>query len=181
MIVLEAVNLVWLSGAADQCAHGAVRLSVGDELLVSPEDGELTVTAAGLLLLRTLEANYEPDDELADHIQLLPHCGFFVYPDGDRCSISGCPEGVDLTVVTNGDNVTLRRGEVTAVTTRAQWRDAVISFVRQIEAFHERSPSREAVADPFEREGWQMFWQEWHRSVRATDDRAIGRVGDDAP
>ncbi|MGW9629650.1 hypothetical protein ACWGST_03035 [Agromyces sp. NPDC055520] len=120
MIVLQAVNPAWLSGAADQCAHGEVQLRVGDKDLVSSDDGELTLTAAGLFLLRTLEANYEPGGELADQNQLLPHCGFFVYPDGDRCSISGCTQGVDLAVVTVGDFVTLRRGEVTAVTTRAQ-------------------------------------------------------------
>lgn len=174
MIVLQALNMTWLSDAADQCAHGQVRFGVGDTLLVDPEGDDLTVSAAGLHLLRTLEANHELGGRFPDDSQLFPHCGFFVVPDGDRCTIISCPEGVDVSVVTDGDTVTLRRGELNVETTRAQWRDAVLGFVRQVEAFYESSPIRQTIDDPFERDGWQMFWQEWHRRVEAavalTDD-----------
>ncbi|GAA1142476.1 hypothetical protein GCM10009651_28300 [Microbacterium natoriense] len=171
-VTLQATGLRWLAGDADagedQCAHGLVRLDVGDLVLVGPEDEEVTVSAAGLFLLRTLDADHLPGDLLTGGNQLFPCCGHLVIDDGSGgCFISGCPMGVDMSVVTEGESVTLRRDTTIATTTRAQWREAVLGFARQIDAFYSRSVPRALPDDESDAAGWRRFWKEWRSRVDA--------------
>lgn len=170
-IVLRASEMHWLGGAtdhADQCPHGKVTLSQDERELVGPADGELTISAAALFLLRTLEEDHRPGHGVADDNQLFPCCGHVLYPDGDRCYISGCPNGVDISVTSDGDAITLRRDEMTITTTRTDWREAVLRFVRQVESFYSESESRADIADESDAAGWRSFWQEWRRRVEAS-------------
>jgi hypothetical protein len=65
MISLAAHELCWIKGGSDdpedQCAHGKVALEIDGVSLVRPEDGEWTVSAAALFLLRTLTADHTPE------------------------------------------------------------------------------------------------------------------------
>ena len=169
-VELHGLNLGWLGGdddEADQCAHGAVHLCVDGQILVGPDDGELTVSAAGLYLLRTLETDHVVGDALTDpdHNQLFPCCGHSVFAGDDRCVIVGCATGVDVWVRTKGDVVTLQRGDISATVSRAEWREAVLGFVGQVDSFYAASSSRDAIEDAAEAAGWQMFWAEWKQRV----------------
>jgi hypothetical protein len=77
MITLVAQNLQWIRGVTDdpqdQCAHGQVEFSVNNTEFVKPEDGILTVSAAGLFLLRTLSHNHTSTDSVAEGNLLFPH------------------------------------------------------------------------------------------------------------
>ena len=170
-IALQALKLRWLAGDADmgedQCAHGLVRLAVGERLLVGPEDEEVTVSAAGLFLLRTLGSNHLSNDELTGGLKLFPCCGHMGLDGGGECVIIGCPMGIDVSVITVGDSVTLKRDTRTAVTTRALWREAVLGFAQQIDTFYARSAPRAPSEDETEAAGWHQFWKEWRLRIDA--------------
>lgn len=123
---LRAVEAGWLPGrpddGSDQCAHGTVSLTVGDQTLVDPSDGEFTLSAAGLYLLRTLGDDHRAGDALTDGNFLFPCCGHTVFESAGRCVVLGCPSGVDVSVTTDGETVTLAREGRTAALTRSRWR-----------------------------------------------------------
>ena len=76
MIRLAVHDLSWVTGRADdpegQCAHGTVEFSADDRHFVRPEEGELTVSAAGLFLLRSLTDDNTPDNPIAECTLLFP-------------------------------------------------------------------------------------------------------------
>lgn len=86
-VVLPGSELGWLH-EADLCAHCKAQPSVGGQLLVGPADGEFTVSAAGLFLLRTLEADHVSGDALTDENQLFPCCGFLIYWANETCRVA---------------------------------------------------------------------------------------------
>lgn len=166
-IVLRALELSWLGDQPDdghdQCAHGRVLLSVGDQRLVGAEDGELTLSAAALYLLRTLETDRIPGDGLADENQLFPCCGHSIYEADSGIVIMGCPNGVDMSVITADGIVTVRRDERIATISSSAWRQAVLGFAEQVETFYSHSVPRTPIEDQLEAAGWRLFWQEWHQ------------------
>lgn len=177
-IELEARDPRWLCEGSvqllDQCAHARVRLSVDGLMFVSPDEMEITVSAAALYLLRTLDEDHALGDQLTYRDSLFPCCGFDLYPDDGSDPrapheygfvVVGCMNGVDLSVTTADQSVTLRRADATATVTRVHWKTAVLAFATQVESFYERSPARTPPPHAFEREGWELFWQEWHRRV----------------
>ena len=180
---LRAVEAGWLPGrpddGSDQCAHGTVSLTVGDQTLVDPSDGEFTLSAAGLYLLRTLGDDHRAGDALTDGNFLVPCCGHTVFESAGRCVVLGCPSGVDVSVTTDGETVTLAREGRTAALTRSRWREAVLAFVEQVEAVYSRSVPRAAPSDAADAAGWRLFWEEWHARVRAAaeEDGGAGATG----
>ncbi|MET3565127.1 hypothetical protein ABIC47_000598 [Leifsonia sp. 563] len=180
---LRAVEVGWLPGrpddGSDQCAHGTVSLTVGDQTLVDPSDGEFTLSAAGLYLLRALGADHRAGDGLTDGNALFPCCGHSVFEIAGRCVVMGCDSGVDLSVTTDGDTVTLSRGDRSAVLARSDWRTSVLGFVEQVEAVYSRSVPRAAPSDAADAAGWRLFWEEWHARVRAAaeEDGGAGATG----
>jgi hypothetical protein len=79
MLVLQPLNLRWISHAADDpadcCAHGDVVFRIGDDILLDETNGrDLTVSAAALYLLRTLSVPHSRAAPVGD--QLFPCCGF---------------------------------------------------------------------------------------------------------
>jgi hypothetical protein len=175
---LRPVEAGWLPGrpddGTDQCAHGTVLLAVDDQTLMEPSDGDLTLSAAGLFLLRTLGADHRAGDSLTDGNALFPCCGHSVFEIAGRCVVMGCDSGVDLSVTTGGDIVTLARGDRTAVLARSDWRDSVLGFVEQVEAVYSRSVPRAALADAADAAGWRLFWEEWHARARDAAEEGGG-------
>ena len=75
----------------------------------------------------------------------------------------GCDMGVDsLVVVHSAGAVTIEAqdGEKATVS-EAQWRDAVVGFVDEVQAFYDASPPRTPSGNPVDDEGWVAFWREW--------------------
>jgi hypothetical protein len=166
MLSLSLLEAHWLDAPEpldDQCAHGTVLLSVDGHDLVTPQDGELTVCAAALNLLRTLEHDHTLESPVSEGGQLFPCCGFNVWVAGERFPVLvvGCPTGVDFQVVHTASGVALLGKESESIVPEHTWRGAVVSFAEAVLAFYEREPPRNPIEDAEDRKGWQAFWQEY--------------------
>ena len=164
MLTLEVVNLHWVDGAVDDpfdlCAHGTVRLRVGEHQLPALEALDCTVSAAAIYLLRTLaRPHHRGGDE-----DLFPCCGFamFEVPGNEDVMIQGCPDGVDLDVMPEGAHVALGMpdGSVHLVDADA-WREAVLAFADRVADFYRRSSPKRPPAD--EAAGFSRLQREWER------------------
>ena len=161
----------------DQCAHGDVEFTIDSIPFVAGEAGEdITVSAAALHLLRTLTHDHTAASPVAES-QLFPCCGFTAFAvDGPfPVLVLGCPSGVDLEVVHSGVLVTIRAEDgKEATVSEAEWRDAVLAFVDDVQAFYDASPPRKPFGEGPDDEGWTAFWQEWgDRRVAAQEQRRL--------
>jgi hypothetical protein len=177
MIVLRPTELHWISDdPTDQCAHGGVVFTIDSIPFASGEDAqEITVSAAALFLLRTLSHDHTAARPVAEESQLFPHCGFTAYAVGGRFPVlvMGCNVGVDPDVVHSAGVVRIRSEEgQEATVTAVQWRDAVLGFVDEVQAFYDASPPRMPFNEATEDEGWLAFWEEW-RDRRAASTSGI--------
>lgn len=166
MLTLSLIEAHWLdvpNPLDDQCAHGTVLLTVDEQHLVTPQDGELTVCAAALNLLRTLDHDHTSHSPVSEGGQLFPCCGFNVWLAGERFPVLvlGCPSGVDFEVVHTSSGVALCAKGSEAIVSEQVWRSAVVSFAESVLTFYEREPSRNPIEDAEDRKGWQSFWQEY--------------------
>lgn len=162
----------------DQCAHGRVLLSVHGHELVTPQDGDFTVSAAALHLLRTLEHDHTRQSRVALDGQLFPCCGFCIVVNEDLPFPSvalGCPSGVDLRVVHAPDGISLQRdgAEVEHLVPEDAWRQAVVAFAEAVVAFYEREAPKNPIEDETDRRGWQVFREEFRG--RLERHRALGQ------
>jgi hypothetical protein len=73
----------------------------------------------------------------------------------------GCSNGVDIEVRHCSGNVRLTAEDKVAQVTEAEWQQAVISFVRQVEDFYVSCSPKITIDDEYDRKGWHAFWQEW--------------------
>lgn len=70
---------------------------------------------------------------------MLPCCGFFYIPNEelDNVVISGCPNGIDWSVIHDGDKVILELDDGTKESVAIEdYRKAVYDFVDKVEAFY---------------------------------------------
>lgn len=159
---IDVRDLCWIKGAADDpedlCLHGQAVAVIGEETF----EYEATVSAAALYLLKSLT-----EDHIIYHDnQLLPCCGFFLIANEDltQVDISGCPNGVDWSVIHEGNMVKLiTETEKTTCVTIEEYRDEVFAFADKIEEFYKKCQPKILPEDPFDRDGYTAFWNEWHR------------------
>lgn len=163
---IRPTGLHWLPSLPaheDLCAHGGAVIEVDGEVFFDTRDRGLTLSAAALFLLRTLERDHLPDALAGD--QLFPCCGHAVFSDGPGLDVyvSGCPNGDNVWVRHRGTMVELETVEGERVeVSGAEWQEAVHSFADEIRDFYDASaPKRPTI--PGEREGWDAFWAEWRR------------------
>jgi hypothetical protein len=177
MLTLRATSINWLNGsplsAGDLCAHGKVELAVRDAVLVEPGKDDLTLSAAGLYLLRTLTADHTADDPVSEANLLFPCCGHSVFKNNGKYGVVcvGCPNGVDVFVRHEGESVVLQvagHEQLHRVPLR-EWRQSVLGLVAQVEHFYETNENSEP-STPEDEEGWRLFWEEWR--VRASAARS---------
>lgn len=163
---IDAAELHWIDGSADDpedlCLHGHAVACIGGRRL----EYDCTVSAAALVLLKTLTE----DHRIHESLQLLPCCGHFCIPDAklENVAIIGCDSGIDWTVKHEGDYVVLQLegGTETAVPPE-EYRREVHRFADKIERFYKPRSPRKMPEDPFERDGYAAFWNEWHRRRNA--------------
>lgn len=173
MLALRILELSWISGEADDaddpCAHGTVMLAVDGKALVTPADGSFTLSATGLYLLRTLQHDHAPADNVSDGNALFPCCGYIALPSSGVFPVfcMGCPSGREVTVIHQGDDVLLDAGDGPCRVSLEEWRQAVLAFVDVVDGFYARCSPKHPATDPEEARGWALFWAEWRQRRKA--------------
>jgi len=167
VIILRPTNLHWidgsLDGTEDLCAHSGVDFRIGDSVLVQPSDGDWTVSAAALYLLRTLSQPHTKEQPITEY--LFPCCGNGIFEvDGqDDVQIVGCNSGIDFEVLQVGDEIILTVQDGTQFRIAfSDWRRAVCDFSDSVRAFYSASSPKEPE-DDWERRSFDKFLAEWSR------------------
>lgn len=160
---IDATDLAWMGGAADDprdlCLHGHAKATIGDRTL---EYEDATVSATALYLLKSITEDHLSH---ADN-QLLPCCGFFLLPNEalDNVVIVGCDNGVDWSILHDGDFIRLRLDDgYEEIVPLEAYQAEVFRFADKIEAFYAACTPRVLPADEFDRNGYLAFWNEWRR------------------
>lgn len=166
-VIVRPVKLSWIKGAADDpadiCAHGHVDFRVDDDQLIDPErDMEVTVSAAALYLLRTLDREHTKQSQVGE--QLFPCCGFVMYDEGTSPDvlIIGCPSGIDFEVRhgPGRDHVVVRAGDGREWRIASpDWQSAVFSFADAVSDFFATASPKTPSAE--DEPGFRKFVAEW--------------------
>ena len=77
--------------------------------------------------------------------------------------VMGCPNGVNVEVISTEGSVVIHAGNTTSVVDAEEWRAAVVGFCATVEAFYQASPAR-VPPDDYNLT-WAPFWQEWHERM----------------
>ena len=143
--------------AKDSCVHGTPVLELDGVLITDGEDW--CVSASAFRFLQTLSENHFCGGEE----QMFPCCGHFLIPSEDlqTVSIGGCPNGIDFDIIHENGNVRIRVGGVCHTVPYKEYREAVLSYARQIEEFFHKNPPRE-FDDSYDKNGFTAFCNQWH-------------------
>jgi len=167
MIILRPTHLHWIKDAADDprdlCAHSPVEFNINGRVLVGPNDGDWTVSAAALYLLRTLTRDHTREQPVGDH--LFPCCGFSLYDikGQEDVVICGCPNGLDFSIRHAGAEVHIDSESVPMITvSSADWRSAVHAFSDEVQAFYLQCAPKKPQEDE-DVKGFRVFMKEWER------------------
>ncbi|SDX46194.1 hypothetical protein [Hymenobacter psychrophilus] len=166
---LRLLSIGWMENLdeeLDLCAHGKVLARIGNTILSDASQGTWTVSAAALFLLRTLSLDHTPAAPVGD--QLLPCCGFTMWPNPDAVSgdvlVFGCPNGADWSVEHTAEEVRLTAPEgEQAVITSQEYQHTVLRFVDEVHTFYQSSKPKAPQDDPEDAAGYEAFWREWHQ------------------
>lgn len=154
-------NLEWINGEKDDpndlCLHGDAVAKIGEEIF----EYSATVSATALYLLKTLTQDHIINEEN----QMLPCCGHFMIPNDDLTNVDiyGCPNGIDWTVLHDGDNIKLitESGRETVISLD-EYQKEVFRFADEIEDFYKECSSKN-LSNEYERDCYYAFWNEWHK------------------
>ena len=159
---IDATDFEWIDGSKDNpedlCLHGHAIVCIGK----CKFDYDATISATALYLLKTLTENHIINTDT----QLLPCCGHFMIPNEtlDNVTILGCPNGIDWSVIHDGDSVILELEDGTReYVSIAAYEREVFRFADKIETFYKSCTPKKVPADEFERNGYIAFWNEWHK------------------
>lgn len=166
MITLQAQTLTWLNtqgdSPSDLCAHGTVLFVIDGLEFVTPTD-EWTLSATAIYLLRTLEQDHTPDNQVGEHI--FPCCGNSMYDveDSKDVLIVGCQNGIDVSVVHRDGLVVVTSvdGDFRSVS-ESEWIEAVLRFSREVRSFYDSSAPKEPF-DELQQAGFEKMMAEWDR------------------
>lgn len=159
---IEATSFEWITGPEDDpkdlCLHGNYRAVIGNETF----ENCCTLSAAALYLLKTVTE----DHLFGQDNQIFPCCGFFWIANDDLTNVTilGCDTGIDLEITHEGDFVLIatESGSVTRVPVDL-YRQEVFRFADQIKAYYDACSPKKLPDDPFDRNGYIAFWNEWER------------------
>ena len=167
---IDAEKFYWIKGDAeddpeDLCLHGDASAVIGDETF----SYSCTVSATALYLLKSLTENHI----IYEDNQMLPCCGHFLIANDtlSEVYIYGCPNGVDWSIIHEGDTVRLitESGKETVVPL-AEYQKEVFRFADKVEAYYQScAPKILPEDDEFTRNGYTAFWTEWRRRRYGTN------------
>ncbi len=166
---INVLAIHWIDDDDDEidlCAHGHVRVKIGNEVIADliEEANHWTLSAMALHLLRTLEKNHTIECLVSEH--LIPCCGHNIdHLEGESdVSIQNCFRGVNYWVMHEGENIILETENGYQVTiTLEEYKKEVFGFVDEVEKFYKDSNPKVLPDDRYQREGYEKFWKEWYR------------------
>ncbi len=160
---IDILELCWLNGMPEEndlCAHGIACIRIGDSVL----EGEVSMSAAALHLLRTVENDHEPD-EMA---KLFPTDGFCWTPASEEYPydiyLGGCPNGgFDGSVTHEGGFVCIALENAPPIRVPLEaYRVEVFRFADAVERLFQESKPKVVQSD-LDTLWYAPFWAEWHR------------------
>jgi len=164
---LKVDDLWWINAEEEEkdlCAHGAPRVRIGNEIILSSLPGvSYTVSSTALFALRTLERDHNSSNKVGDH--LVPHCGStFHYEMGMKeVAIIGCNIGIDWEVIHESNKVKLTSENSCSVSIPwIEYRDIVTNFSQQVLNFYDKSKTKVMPIDEHDIRGYLQFREEWH-------------------
>ncbi|MCW1926628.1 hypothetical protein OKA05_29010 [Luteolibacter arcticus] len=167
MIVLRAERLHWVADdgrddPTDLCAHSPVTCEIDGEVIVSPADGDWTVSAAAIFLLRALDRDHTKDSPVGGHI--FPCCGNVIHDAVEpEVVICGCPSGIDFEICRSSGAYEIRLDDGRRIlVAEERWREAVVRFSDEMRAFYAGSQVKKPV-DKDGRKGFKAMMGEWER------------------
>lgn len=179
MVTIVPTRLHWIGDHGeddpnDFCAHSTVAMAIDDQQIVSPHDGDWTVSASAIILLRSLFADHPGDMQREEHV--FPCCGHVIWPrDGGGVVISGCPNGVDFGIRHRSGHIELETSAGVLQVGSDDWRAAVLEFASCVRRFYEDSEPKDLSPDA-EPEGYLAMMAEWDElAVRAQQASATNR------
>jgi hypothetical protein len=159
---IDAKNLSWIDGTFDNpddlCLHGDATVKIGDEIF----EYKATVSATALYLLKSLTEEHM----IYTENQMLPCCGFFMISNDDLTNIDicGCPNGIDWTVLHEGNYVKIvTENKNKIIVNIDEYKQEVYKFADGIESFYKKCTPKKLPDDEFDKNGYIAFWNEWHR------------------
>ena len=168
---IELLEIHWLQNIpeeTDLCAHGHVKVRIGNEVIVDKREHEKhwTLSAMAMHLLRTIETNHEEHELVGEH--LIPCCGHHIdHLEGEKeVHIQGCLTGINYWVKHQNEAIRLETEKGNQVLLPIEeYKNEVVAFAEKVEAFYKRSKPKKLPDDDYDRKGYEKFWQEWNRRM----------------
>ena len=162
---LKIQKLYWINGDAydpdDLCLNGDVFVKIGNKVLDNDKDG-WTVSAGAYRMLQSLYRDHMAGNEQ----HLLPCCGHFMFVDEetDQLIISGCPNGLDWSVMHENGMVRLMADANNQIIIPFnEYKDIVFKFADEIKAYYDKCTPKKPKQDDFENKAYERFWSDWEK------------------
>ena len=146
----------------DLDAQGEILVKIGGNIISEP-NLSLSLSTAGLFLMRTCFENYKPNQY---NNKLIPHCGHSIYPSFNkqyRVNINGCDIGYEWNI-THQENIIIHKSldGYTSKILKNEYFKIIEKFTDKIEKFYKNSKPKEKPKEENEREEFEQFWLEWN-------------------
>lgn len=145
----------------DLDAQGEILVKIGGKI-ISESNLSLSLSTAGLFLMRTCFEDYTPNQY---NNKLIPHCGHSIYPSLNkpyRVNIFGCDIGYDWNIYHQGNMITHKtlNGYKSEIG-KNEYFQLIQNMTDKIEIFYKNSKPKVKPKDETERKGFEQFWLEW--------------------
>ena len=166
---IELLEINWIDEVDDQtdlCAHGNVKLTIGNEIVVdkTEEMDHWNLRAMGMHLLRTLKDNHTEEKLVGEH--LIPCCGHHIdfLENEKKVHIQGCFTGHNFWVRHENKKVelTTETGKTQIVMNFEEYKNVILDFVDKISDFYSDSLPRILPEDEYDKIAYSKFWDEWN-------------------
>jgi hypothetical protein len=174
---IELLDIHWLEDTPEEidlCAHGQVKVRIGNEIIVDRREKEKhwTLSAMSIHLLRTIDNNHNPENLVGEH--LIPCCGHHIdyLENSTEVHIQGCFTGINYWVQHIDQNIKLiTESKTEIVIPKREYEIEVINFVDKVEEFYKTSKPKQMPDDNYDRTGYELMWKEWIRRRTQIDTK----------
>ena len=166
---IEILDIHWLENTPEEidlCAHGHVKVTIGNEIIVDQREKEnhWTLSAMAIHLLRTIENNHNSENLVGEH--LIPCCGHHIdhLESSTEVHIQGCFTGINYWVkhIDQGIKLTTE-AKTEVIISKIEYENVITNFVDKVEDFYKISKPKQMPDDNYDRTGYELMWKEWKR------------------